>query len=488
MDNNNTISPREADWRETLRKSHTVKERMAIPRVKMAELDPDYRITNNEEVNRGLTREQALTESSRCLDCPNPTCMTGCPVAINIPGFIKNIERGNFTDAARVLKETSALPAVCGRVCPQERQCESKCIYNKTGKQPVAIGYLERFAADFARENSDNNATDTPAATSNGIKIAVVGSGPASLSFAGDMVRKGYSVHVFEALHEIGGVLKYGIPEFRLPNDIVDYEIEQLRRAGVEFTPDIVVGKTLSYDDLKEQGYRGIFVASGAGLPRFMDIPGENYIGVMSSNEYLTRVNLMGAGRQGWKTPVIKGKRVAVIGGGNTAMDSCRTARRMGAEEVYIVYRRSEAEMPARLEEVKHAKEEGIEFLTLHNPLEYIADEQGKVKQVVLQKMELGEPDASGRRSPVAIPGATVTLDIDMAVVAVGVSPNPIVPTSIEGLELGRKNTIVVNEGMQTNIPTIFAGGDIVRGGATVILAMGDGRRAASAMNEYLNS
>lgn len=485
---NTTISPREADWRETLRKSHTVKERMAIPRVKMAELDPGYRITNNEEVNRGLTREQALTESSRCLDCPNPTCMTGCPVAINIPGFIKNIERGNFTDAARVLKETSALPAVCGRVCPQERQCESKCIYNKTGKQPVAIGYLERFAADFARENSDNNATDTPAATSNGIKIAVVGSGPASLSFAGDMVRKGYSVHVFEALHEIGGVLKYGIPEFRLPNDIVDYEIEQLRRAGVEFTPDIVVGKTLSYDDLKEQGFRGIFVASGAGLPRFMDIPGENYIGVMSSNEYLTRVNLMGAGRQGWKTPVIKGKRVAVIGGGNTAMDSCRTARRMGAEEVYIVYRRSEAEMPARVEEVHHAKQEGVTFLTLHNPVEYLADENGRVRAMRLQRMELGEPDASGRRSPVPVEGDIVEVPVDEVIVSVGVSPNPLIPSTIPGLETTRRGTIVADEAtLETTVPMLFAGGDIVRGGATVILAMGDGRRAAAAMDRALS-
>lgn len=486
--NNTTISPREAAWRETLRKSLTVKERMAIPRVKMAELDPAYRVTNNEEVNRGLTREQALTESSRCLDCPNPTCMTGCPVAINIPGFIKNIERGNFTDAARVLKETSALPAVCGRVCPQERQCESKCIYNKTGRQPVAIGYLERFAADFARENSAENAADTPAASSNGIRIAVVGSGPAALSFAGDMVRKGYSVHVFEALHEIGGVLKYGIPEFRLPNDIVDYEIEQLRRAGVEFTPDIVVGKTLSYDDLKEQGFRGIFVASGAGLPRFMDIPGENYIGVMSSNEYLTRVNLMGAGREGWKTPVIKGKRVAVIGGGNTAMDSCRTARRMGAEEVYIVYRRSEAEMPARVEEVHHAKQEGVTFLTLHNPVEYLADENGRVRAMRLQRMELGEPDASGRRSPVPVEGDIVEVPVDEVIVSVGVSPNPLIPSTIPGLETTRRGTIVADEEtLETTVPLLFAGGDIVRGGATVILAMGDGRRAAAAMDRALS-
>ena len=302
------------------------------------------------------------------------------------------------------------------------------------------------------------------------------------------MVKMGYDVTVFEALHEIGGVLKYGIPEFRLPNKIVDVEIHNLEKMGVRFVKDCIVGKTISVEELQAQGFKGIFVASGAGLPNFMNIPGENSVNIMSSNEYLTRVNLMDASNPETDTPINPAKSVMVVGGGNTAMDSCRTAKRLGAEKVFIVYRRSEAEMPARLEEVKHAKEEGIEFLTLHNPLEYIADEQGKVKQVVLQKMELGEPDASGRRSPVAIPGATVTLDIDMAVVAVGVSPNPIVPTSIEGLELGRKNTIVVNEGMQTNIPTIFAGGDIVRGGATVILAMGDGRRAASAMNEYLNS
>jgi glutamate synthase (NADPH/NADH) small chain len=350
----------------------------------------------------------------------------------------------------------------------------------------VAIGNLERFVADYERESG--NIALPEIAPANGMKVAVVGSGPAGLSFAGDMVKMGYDVTVFEALHEIGGVLKYGIPEFRLPNKIVDVEIHNLEKMGVRFVKDCIVGKTISVEELQAQGFKGIFVASGAGLPNFMNIPGENSVNIMSSNEYLTRVNLMDASNPETDTPINPAKSVMVVGGGNTAMDSCRTAKRLGAEKVFIVYRRSEAEMPARLEEVKHAKEEGIEFLTLHNPLEYIADEQGKVKQVVLQKMELGEPDASGRRSPVAIPGATVTLDIDMAVVAVGVSPNPIVPTSIEGLELGRKNTIVVNEGMQTNIPTIFAGGDIVRGGATVILAMGDGRRAASAMNEYLNS
>lgn len=510
MDNNpTTISPRDAQWREELRKSRTAKERMAIPRVKMTELDPAYRVTCNEEVNQGLTADQAILEATRCLDCPDPQCVTGCPVAINIPGFIKNIERENFADAAVVLKETSALPAVCGRVCPQERQCESRCIYNKTKRPPVAIGYLERFAADFAREaardgsspiptheplpvdNGFMSAADTPglpaSEASNGIKIAVVGSGPASLSFAGDMARRGYKVHVFEALHEIGGVLKYGIPEFRLPNEIVDAEIQQLRAAGVEFTPDCVIGKTLSYDDLVADGFKGVFVASGAGLPRFMGIPGENYIGVMSSNEYLTRVNLMGAGRPGWATPVIRGKRVAVIGGGNTAMDSCRTARRMGAEEVYIVYRRSEAEMPARVEEVRHAKEEGVKFLTLHNPVEYLADETGRVRAMRLQRMELGEPDASGRRSPVPVEGDIAEVPVDEVIVSVGVSPNPLIPDSIEGLDVTRRGTLVVNEEtLETTIPLLFAGGDIVRGGATVILAMGDGRKAAAAMDARL--
>ena len=317
--------------------------------------------------------------------------------------------------------------------------------------------------------------------------MAVVGSGPAGLSFAGDMVKYGYDVTVFEALHEIGGVLKYGIPEFRLPNHIVDVEIHNLEKMGVRFVKDCVVGKTINVDDLQKEGYAGVFVASGAGLPNFMGIPGENSAGIMSSNEYLTRVNLMDASNPESDTPINNGKRVIVVGGGNTAMDSCRTAKRLGAEKVWIVYRRSDKEMPARAEEVKHAKEEGIEFLTLHNPIEYIADDKGAVRQVVLQKMELGEPDASGRRSPVPIPGATITLDIDMAIVAVGVSPNPIVPKSIAGLELGRKNTIIVNDNMQSSVPFLFAGGDIVRGGATVILAMGDGRRAAAAMDKYLS-
>lgn len=478
---------RKADWRVELQKSMKPKERTLIERCVMDELDPVYRATTRtEEVNKGLSVEQAMTEAKRCLDCANPTCMEGCPVNINIPSFVKNIERGEFLEAAKVLKSTSALPAVCGRVCPQEKQCESKCMHLKMGGKPVAIGYLERFAADFERESG--KMTIPECQPSNGIKVAVVGSGPAGLSFAGDMIKLGYDVTVFEALHEIGGVLKYGIPEFRLPNAIVDVEICNLEKMGVKFIKDCVVGKTISITELEAEGYKAVFVASGAGLPNFMNIPGENSINVMSSNEYLTRVNLMDASNPESDTPINKARNVMVVGGGNTAMDSCRTAKRLGAERVFIAYRRSEAEMPARLEEVKHAKEEGIEFLTLHNPIEYLADENGAVKQVRLQKMELGEPDASGRRSPVAIEGAIETIDVDMAIVAVGVSPNPLVPTSVKGLELGRKNTIAVNDKMQSNIPTIFAGGDIVRGGATVILAMGDGRKAAECMHQMLKN
>lgn len=482
------LEDRNAAWREELRKSMKAKERSDIPRVHMNELDPEYRSHSlKEEVNLGLNEQQAVTEAKRCLDCANPTCITGCPVEINIPKFIKNIERGEFLKAAQTLKETSALPAVCGRVCPQEKQCESKCIYiQKMKKEPVAIGHLERFAADYERESGQISIPEV--GKRNGIKIAVIGSGPAGLSFAGDMAKYGYDVTVFEALHEIGGVLKYGIPEFRLPNKIVDVEIESLSKMGVGFEKDCIVGKTISIEDLKKEGYKGFFIASGAGLPNFMGIPGENSINIMSSNEYLTRVNLMDAANEESDTPVTFGKRVAVIGGGNTAMDSVRTALRLGAERAIIIYRRSEEEMPARVEEVKHAKEEGVEFLTLHNPIEYISDELGRVKQVVLQKMELGEPDESGRRSPVAIPGATETIDIDMAIVSVGVSPNPIVPSSISGLEVGRRGTITVNDNMESSIPTIYAGGDIVRGGATVILAMGDGRKAAAAMNEQLKS
>ena len=475
----------EGDWRKALRKALKPKERTAIERVKMPELDPAYRATTRlEEVNIGLTPEMAMQEAKRCLDCPKPSCVEGCPVNIHIPDFIKNIERGHFLEAARVLKETSALPAVCGRVCPQEKQCESRCIHLKMNSPAVAIGYLERFAADYERESGHMVLPDM--ASSNGIKVAVVGSGPAGLSFAGDMVKRGFEVYVFEALHEIGGVLKYGIPEFRLPNRIVDVEIENLRRMGVHFQTDTIVGKTISVADLKEKGFKGIFVGSGAGLPNFMGIPGENAINILSSNEYLTRINLMDAANPETDTPIIIGRKVLVIGGGNTAMDSCRTAKRLGAD-VTLVYRRSEAEMPARLEEVKHAKEEGIHFLTLHNPKEYKADEKGRVCAAVLDVMRLGEPDASGRRRPETT-GETITVDCDQVIVAVGVSPNPLVPKSIKGLELGRKDTIVVNEQMQSSQPEIYAGGDIVRGGATVILAMGDGRRAAANMAERLTA
>ena len=460
------------------------KDRVAIPRVKMPELDPQERIQSiYKEVNKGLSFDQAITEAHRCLDCKNPTCVKGCPVNINIPGFIKQLEIGNIQGAAEVIQQSSTLPAVCGRVCPQEKQCEAQCIHLKMGHEPVAIGYLERFVAD----NAISLTANVNDLKSNGKKIAVVGSGPAGLAFAGDMAKYGYEVTVFEALHEIGGVLKYGIPEFRLPNIVVDREIEGLRRLGVEFRCDTIIGKTLTVDELQKQGFAGIFVGSGAGLPRFMNIPGENLNGVLSCNEYLTRVNLMGASLPINDTPLLKAKNVMVVGGGNTAMDAVRTAKRLGAERAIVVYRRSEEEMPARVEEVRHAKEEGVEFMTLHNPIEYHADENGRVSEAILQVMTLGEPDESGRRTPIEVEGQTVTLSVDLVIVSVGVSPNPLIPSTVAGLDISKKGTIVVNEHMQSSLPTLFAGGDIVRGGATVILAMSDGRKAAQAMHEYLS-
>ena len=463
----------------------TAKERAALPRVKMPELAPEIRAHSlHQEVNQGLSLQQAITEAHRCLNCKKPTCVDACPVNINIPGFIHRLEQGDIMGASDIIRESSSLPAVCGRVCPQEKQCESQCIHLKMGHEAVAIGYLERFVADHsagAEQTGNMNKLAT--------RVAIVGSGPSGLSCAGDLAKMGYQVTVFEALHEIGGVLKYGIPEFRLPNRIVDMEIAALQKLGVEFRKDTIIGKTLTIDDLKAQGYKAVFVGSGAGLPRFMDILGENLNGVLSSNEYLTRVNLMDASAASSDTPLLYGKRVAVIGGGNTAMDAVRTAKRLGAERAMIVYRRSEEEMPARVEEVRHAKDEGVEFLTLHNPIEYHADENGRVCQAVLQVMELGEPDASGRRSPIPVEGKTLTLDVDLVIVAVGVSPNPLIPSSVDGLEVTRKGTIAVNEeSLQSTLPILFAGGDIVRGGATVILAMSDGRRAAKGIHEFLSN
>ena len=465
------------------------KDRVAIPRVKMPELSPEERIQSiYKEVNLGLTAQQAITEAHRCLDCKNPTCVQGCPVNINIPGFIKQLELGNVLAAAEVIQQSSTLPAVCGRVCPQEKQCEAQCIHLKMGHEPVAIGYLERFVADHAYGSSSvTSSPSAPLTSTNRTKVAVVGSGPAGLAFAGDMAKYGYQVTVFEALHEIGGVLKYGIPEFRLPNAVVDREIEGLRRLGVQFQCDTIIGKTLSISDLQQQGFVGIFVGSGAGLPRFMGIPGENLNAVLSCNEYLTRVNLMGASQAINDTPLLSAKNVMVVGGGNTAMDAVRTAKRLGAQRAMIVYRRSEDEMPARVEEVRHAKEEGIEFLTLHNPISYHADEQGRVSEALLQVMTLGEPDESGRRAPVELPGQTITIPVDLVIVSVGVSPNPLIPSAVAELEITKKGTILVNDHMQSSIPMLFAGGDIVRGGATVILAMSDGRKAAKSMHEYLS-
>ncbi|HKM93231.1 MAG TPA: NADPH-dependent glutamate synthase [Prolixibacteraceae bacterium] len=479
---------REEEWRVELRKKLKGKERTDIPRVHMPEQKPSERVKHQDlEVNIGLTEEQALVEASRCMDCVNPTCIEGCPVQINIPEFIKNIERKEYGLAAQTLKMTSALPAVCGRVCPQEKQCEERCFYTtKLKKDAIAIGYLERFAADW--EQKSGQMSVPKCAPANGIKIAAIGSGPASLSFAGDMAKLGYDVTVFEALHEIGGVLKYGIPEFRLPNSVVDVELDNLKKMGVKFIKNFIVGRTASFDDLKTDGFEGFFVASGAGLPRFMNIPGENYNGIMSSNEYLTRVNLMGAASDEYDTLVMRGKNVAVIGGGNTAMDSVRTAKRLGAERAMIVYRRSRVEMPARVEEVKHADEEGIEFMNLANPIEYFADEKGRVNKMRVQFMELGEPDESGRRRPIPIEGADKDIDVDMVIVAVGVSPNPLIPSCLPELKVSRWGTIDVGENMQSSIPILFAGGDIVRGGATVILAMGDGRKAAQSMHEYLSN
>ena len=479
---------RNQEWRAELRSGLNAKERSNLPRVKMVEMDPLERILGFAEVNRGLNEDLAVQEAKRCLDCVTPSCISGCPVNIDIPGFIKLIEKKDFLAAAGKLKETNALPAVCGRVCPQEIQCEVCCVYQKMKKPPVAIGYLERFASDF--ERLAGKVSIPVMQEANHIPVAAIGSGPAGLTFAGEMAKLGYQVTVYEALHELAGVLSYGIPEFRLPKAIVKSEIAYLEKLGVVFKKNIIIGKTLSIADMKEMGVQGFFIGSGAGLPKFMHIPGENSIGIYSSNEYLTRVNLMKAYKfPEYDTPIVLGKKVAVIGGGNTAMDSVRTAIRLGAEKAMIVYRRSEEEMPARIEEVHHAKEEGVEFLTLTNPIEYFADSNGRVKGMRVQKMALGAADESGRKRPVVIPNSEYVIEVDTVVVGVGTDPNPLIPRSIQGLAVSKWGTIVVDENtMQSSIPEIFAGGDIVRGGATVILAMGDGKKAAESMHHYLQN
>ena len=468
----------------------TPKERMAIAPQAMPEQDPAVRAHNMNEVALGYTAEQAKTEASRCLTCAAKPCMQGCPVAINIPGFLAKAAEGDFAGALKIIKETSLLPAVCGRVCPQEKQCQKFCTVGKILKnvdKAVAIGRVERFCADLARTNKTEEAV--ACAPKTGKRVAVIGSGPASITCAADCAKAGHSVTMFEAFHKCGGVLVYGIPEFRLPKSIVQHEIEGLEKIGVTIDTNFVVGRTRKLTDLMEKdGFDAVFVGTGAGLPKFMGIEGENLTGVFSANEYLTRANLMKAYDEDHAdTPFWHGKRVAVLGGGNVAMDASRMALRLGADKVYLVYRRSEAEMPARIEEVHHAKQEGVEFRVLQNAKCVLGDENGHVSGLECLKYELGEPDASGRRSPVAIPGSEFVLDVDTVVVAVGNASNPLIPTTTEGLEVNKRGNIVVNpETNATSIPGVFAGGDIVLGAATVILAMGEGRRAAAGINAYL--
>jgi glutamate synthase (NADPH/NADH) small chain len=474
------------DWRKELRKAVPVKERMKSARQKMPERKPDVRNRDFQEVNLGLTPEMAQAEARRCLDCANPQCVTGCPVSIDIPSFVKLVEKGEFLAAAWKIKETNCLPAICGRVCPQESQCEEVCTMRKAGGAPVAIGNLERFVSDFERLSGSLRIPPLPPPS--GKKVAVIGAGPAGLTVAGDLAKLGHSVTIFEALHEAGGVLIYGIPEFRLPKSILKAEVEYLKRLGVEVRTNFVVGMTATVDDLRNKGYEAFFIGSGAGLPNFMKIPGENLVGVYSANEYLTRVNLMRAyAFPAYDTPVFKARTAAVIGGGNVAMDSVRTAKRLGAERAVIVYRRSRTEMPARTEEIHHAEEEGIEFQLLTTPLRYIGDEHGRVRAMECQKMQLGEPDASGRRRPVPIQDSEYTMDVDLVVCAIGQSPNPLIPQTTPGLKMGKWGNVEVDwTTMATSLPGVYAGGDIIRGGATVILAMGDARTAAAEIDRYL--
>ena len=457
---------------------------MSLKKVPMPEQDPQVRARNFQEVTLGYTEEMAVEEAGRCLNCKNPKCVEGCPVNVRIPEFIAKVRERDFKAAYEIITSTNALPALSGRVCPQETQCESKCVRGIKG-EPVAIGRLERFVADWYRTNV--NAMPEKAA-SNGIKVAVVGSGPAGLTCASDLAKKGYQVSVFEALHTAGGVLVYGIPEFRLPKAIVANEVTKLQAQGVEVMTNMVIGRVLTIDELFEMGYKAIFVGSGAGLPMFMNIPGESYKGVMSANEYLTRTNLMKAYNADSDTPVIQSKAVAVVGGGNVAMDAARCAMRLGAEHVYVVYRRGEAEMPARLEEQHHAKEEGIEFKTLTNPVEIVADETGRVCGMKCVKMELGEPDASGRRRPIEVPDSEFMLDVDTVIMSLGTSPNPLIRSTTPGLETNRKGCLIVNEDAMTTRDGVFAGGDAVTGAATVILAMGAGKKGAEAIDKFLSA
>ena len=456
---------------------------MSLKKVPMPEQDPQVRARNFQEVTLGYTEEMAVEEAGRCLGCKNPKCVEGCPVNVRIPEFIAKVRERDFKAAYEIITSTNALPALSGRVCPQETQCESKCVRGIKG-EPVAIGRLERFVADWYRTNVNAMPEKVP---SNGMKVAVVGSGPAGLTCASDLAKKGYQVSVFEALHTAGGVLVYGIPEFRLPKAIVANEVAKLEALGVEVMTNMVIGRVLTIDELFEMGYKAVFVGSGAGLPMFMGIPGESLKGVLSANEYLTRTNLMKAYNADSDTPVIQSKAVAVVGGGNVAMDAARCAMRLGAEHVYVVYRRGEAEMPARLEEQHHAKEEGIEFKTLTNPVEIVADETGRVCGMKCVKMELGEPDASGRRRPIQVPDSEFMLDVDTVIMSLGTSPNPLIRSTTPGLETNRKGCLIVNEDAMTTRDGVFAGGDAVTGAATVILAMGAGKKGAEAIDKFLS-
>ncbi len=456
---------------------------MALNKVPMPEQDPKVRARNFKEVTLGYTEEMAIEEAKRCLNCKNKPCVTGCPVSVRIPEFIAKVAEGDFEGAYEIITSTNALPAVCGRVCPQENQCEGKCVRGIKG-EPVAIGRLERFVADYMMDKAAAAVKPEP----NGHKVAVVGAGPSGLTCAGDLAKLGYQVTIFEAFHTAGGVLMYGIPEFRLPKAIVQKEITKLKNLGVEIMQDMVIGKVLSVDEIMDMGYEAVFIGSGAGLPRFMGIEGESLIGVCSANEYLTRINLMKGYLDDYATPVIKSKSVAVVGGGNVAMDAARSALRMGAEHVYIIYRRSEAEMPARKEEVHHAKEEGVEFLNLNNPVRILADENGRVCAMECIKMELGEPDESGRRSPVPVEGSNYNLDVDTVIMSIGTSPNPLIRTTTHGLDANKRGCLIVNEDMLTTKEGVYAGGDAVTGAATVILAMGAGKTAAKSIDEYIKS